>query len=302
MTMEEKKILITGGTGFVGGFLGEELMKAGNSITIVTRDPSRHKETEAVNQKYIGWDDVETAMHKMDVVINLAGENLFARRWTDTVKKRIYNSRIESTRALVDAMRVSARKPEIFVSASAVGIYGDSGDQLLTEDSAPGHDFLAEVCSDWEKEAIVATDLGVRVAIPRIGIVLEKNGGVIEKLYLPFYFFAGGPIGSGKQYVPWIHMNDLCRSLMHPIHSPEFSGVYNACSPEPVTMNELAKVLGEVMNRPSFFRVPEFVLKLALGEAATPVLSSLRSQPKVLQMSGFEFEHEDLKLALADII
>ncbi len=300
--MEEKKILITGGTGFVGSFLSEELIKAGNFITIVTRDPSRYREKEASNQKYIGWDEIESVMEKTDIVINLAGENLFGKRWTDAVKKSIYDSRIEATRSLVDAMRASARKPELFVSASAVGIYGDNGDTLLTEDSPHGSDFLAEVCVDWEKEAMVATDLDVRVAIPRIGIVLEKNGGVVEKMYLPFSLFAGGPVGSGQQYLPWIHMTDLCRALIHPIYNPEFSGVYNACAPEPVTMSEFARVLGEVMNRPSFFKVPEFVLKVALGEAATPVLSSLNVQPKVLQVSGFEFEFEDLKLALADII
>jgi uncharacterized protein len=302
MSTEEKKILITGGTGFVGSFLSEELMREGNYITIVTRDPSRYRETEAANQMYIGWDEVESVMDKMDVVINLAGENLFGQRWTDSVKKKIYNSRIDATRTLVDAMRASATKPELLISVSGVGIYGDSGDTLLTEDSPHGNDFLAEVCTDWEKEAMVATDLGVRVAIPRLGIVLEKNGGMLEKMYLPFSLFVGGPIGSGEQYIPWIHMNDLCRALMHPMHNTEFSGVYNACSPEPATMSEFANVLGEVMNRPSLFRVPEFALKLVLGEAATPAISSLNVQPKVLQVSGFEFEFEDLRLALADIV
>lgn len=302
MSKEEKRFLISGGTGFVGRFLGEELMKAGNYITIVTRDPSRYRDTEASNQKYIAWDEVDSVMDKMDVVINLAGENLFGKRWTDPVKKKIYNSRIESTRALVDAMRASSRKPELFISVSGINVYGNRGDELITEDSETGSDFLAQVCIDWEKEAMVASDLGVRVAIPRVSVVLEKDGGVIEKMYLPFLLFAGGPLGSGKQYMSWIHMKDLCRSFMHAIHNPEFSGIYNACSPEAVTMDEFAKTLGTVMNRPSIFRVPEFALKLILGESATPVLSSVRAQPKVLQVSGFEFEYGDLKLALADII
>jgi uncharacterized protein len=300
--MEEKKILMTGGTGFIGNYLGDELLKSGNYITHVTRDPSRYREKQATNLKFIGWDEVEPAIEQADIVINMAGENLFGKRWTEAVKKKIYDSRINSTRTLVDAMRASASKPELFISVSGIGVYGDRGDELITEDSETGSDFLAGVCIDWEKEALLAADLGVRVAIPRIGIVLQKDGGVLEKMYLPFLLFAGGPIGSGDQYLPWIHMDDLCRAFLHPVYNPEFSGVYNACSTEPATMNEFAKALGEVMNRPSFFRVPEFVLKVILGEAAVPVLSSIRAQPKVLQVSGFEFEYEDLRLALADII
>ncbi len=300
--METKQVLITGGTGFIGQYLAEELMKQGHYITIITRSPDRYKAQSAKNQRFISWDDLSDHMGKMDVVINLVGENLFGQRWTDSVKKKIYDSRILSTRKLVDAMRASVNKPEVLISASGVNYYKEKGDQVITESSEPGDDFLAKVCIDWEKEAELAAELGVRVVISRFGVVLEKDGGVIEKMKLPFSLFAGGPVGSGEQYMAWIHMKDLCRSILFAIETKDLDGVYNAAAPEPVTMNEFAKALGRVMSRPSFFRVPEFALNLILGEAAAPVISSLRVQPKVLQLTGFEFEFEDIEMAIADII
>lgn len=298
-----KKILITGGTGFIGKYLTQMLLKEGHFVTIVTRSPGKYSEKQAKNRSYIGWDNgLVSAMNEHDTVINLVGENLFGQRWTDEVKQRIYSSRIDSTQKLVDAMRESEKKPELFISASAVGIYGDNGSKVLDESAPAGDDFLAKVCEDWENESRKAEELGVRVANPRIGIVLEENGGMIEKMVLPFKFGVGGPIGSGEQYVPWVHMTDLCNALLFPMENESVSGPYNACSPEPETMNVLAKKMGKVLNRPSLFRVPEFVLNIALGEAAKPVLSSLRVQPKVLQTSGFNFIFEDLEEALADIL
>lgn len=298
-----KKVLITGGTGFIGKYLTQILLREGHYITIVTRSPDKYSEKQARNRSFIGWDDeLKSAMNEHDVVINLVGENLFGQRWTDEVKQRIYSSRIDSTKELVDAMRESERKPALFISASAVGIYGDSGDKILDESAPAGDDFLAKVCVDWENESKKAEELGVRVVNPRIGIVMEENGGIIEKMVLPFKFGVGGPIGSGKQYVPWVHMTDLCNAILFPMENESVKGPYNACSPEPETMNVLAKKMGRVLNRPSLFRVPEFLLNIALGEAAQPVVSSLRVQPKVLQTSEFEFMFEDLEEALADIL
>jgi len=298
-----KKVLITGGTGFIGKYLTQILLREGHYVTIVTRSPDKYSEKQARNRTFIGWDDnLSSAMNEHDVVINLVGENLFGQRWTDEVKQRIYSSRIDSTKKLVDAMRESERKPALFISASAVGIYGDSGDKILDESAPAGDDFLAKVCVDWENESKKAEELGVRVVNPRIGIVMEENGGIIEKMVLPFKFGVGGPIGSGKQYVPWVHMTDLCNAILFPMENESVKGPYNACSPEPETMNVLAKKMGRVLNRPSVFRVPEFLLNIALGEAAQPVVSSLRVQPKVLQTSGFEFMFEDLEEALADIL
>lgn len=298
-----KKILLTGGTGFIGKYLTRMLLKKGHYVTIITRSPGKYAEKQATNRSFIGWDDnLVSAMNDHDTVINLVGENLFGQRWTEEVKQRIYSSRIDSTQKLVDAMKKSENKPELFISASAVGIYGDSGSRVLDEQAPAGNDFLAKVCIDWENTSKKAEELGIRVVNPRIGIVLEENGGMIEKMVLPFKFGVGGPVGSGDQYVPWVHMTDLCSAILFPMDHENISGPYNVCSPEPETMNVVAKKMGKVLNRPSLFRVPEFVLNIALGEAAQPVVSSLRVQPKILQTTGFEFAFEDLEEALADIL
>ncbi|HBQ61561.1 MAG TPA: TIGR01777 family protein [Balneolaceae bacterium] len=296
-------ILITGGTGFIGEELRMLLLKEGHNLVIVTRSPAKYESESAKNQQFVSWDDdLSVHMNEMDAVINLAGENLFGQRWTDAVKKRIMNSRVESTRTLVEAMRKAENRPEVFVSASASGIYGDKGDEVLTEEASSADDFLAEVCKNWEAESQKATDFGVRVVNPRIGIVLEEGGGALEKMLTPFRFFVGGPVGSGEQYMSWIHRTDLCRSLIFPITTKEISGAYNVCAPNPVTMNKFAEALGEMMNRPSVFRVPEFALGIVLGESAKPVTDSIRMQPKKLQLAGFEYQFEELEEALADIL
>lgn len=301
--MDLKKILLTGGTGFIGNYLAGELMKAGHYLTVITRSPGKYSEEEATNQRFVSWSaDLAAIMDETDVVVNLAGENLFDKRWTKQVKKQIYESRVDSTRKLTEAMREANQPPDLFISASAVGIYGDSGDRVLDESEAAGSDFLARVCVGWESEATKASELGVRVAIPRIGIVLEKNGGVLEKMRMPFLFFVGGAIGTGRQYVPWIHMRDICCAVLYPLKNKKISGPYNACSPNPATMDDLAAAIGEAMNRPSFFRVPEFMVSAALGEAAEPVLGSLRAEPKVLQQHGFRFDFEDLQEAVNDVL
>lgn len=295
--------LITGGTGFIGSSLRAMLMQDGHFVTVITRSPEKYREEQAKNQKFIGWNsDLAAVMDKTDIVINLAGENLFTLWWTESVKQKLRDSRLNSTRTLVEAMKKSEIKPELFVSASGISYYGDRGDDLLDESSDAGDDFLANLCMDWEKEARKAEALQIRTVIPRISPALQDGGGLIAKMKIPFLLFVGGPVGSGQQYVPWIHMRDLCRAILHPVEEQEFQGPYNACSPNPVTMNELAEVMGNVLNRPSFFRVPEFLLKTVLGEASKPVISSLNTQPKKLQISGFEFEFADLEEALADVL
>ncbi|MBO6622983.1 MAG: TIGR01777 family oxidoreductase [Balneola sp.] len=295
--------LITGGTGFIGQELREKLLRKGNNLVIITRSPKKYEDESASNQSFISWDDdLVKVMDNTDVVINLAGENIFGQRWNEDVKKRIYDSRIDSTRSLVEAMEKAENKPSVFISASASGIYGDQGDSILTEEQKAADDFLANVCVDWEKESQKAKEFGVRVVNPRIGIVFEDGGGALEKMIPPFRFFVGGPIGDGKQYMSWIHRSDLVNALIFPVEKEELVGAYNVCSPNPATMNEVAATLGDVMNRPSFFRVPKFALELAFGEAAQPITGSIRMQPKQLQVHGFEFRYEELEEALADIL
>lgn len=296
-------ILITGGTGFIGDELRTMLLRQGHNLIIVTRSPKKYEDESAKNQRFISLDDDLTAeMNEVDAVINLAGESLFGQRWTDEVKKRIMDSRVQTTQKLVDAMRAANQKPEVFISASASGIYGDRGEEILDEDETAANDFLAEVCSNWERESLKADEFGVRVVNPRIGIVLGQGGGALEKMIPPFQFLVGGPIGSGNQYMSWIHRTDLCNSFLFAIEHKELTGPYNLCSPNPVTMNEFAKTLGAVMNRPSLFRVPKFALDIVLGEAAKPVTDSIRMQPKKLQLANFEFHFEKLEEALADIL
>jgi uncharacterized protein (TIGR01777 family) len=298
-----KQILLTGGTGFIGKELRRLLLQEGHYLTIVTRSPKKYEDEKAKNQQFIAWDgDLISAMNDADIVIHLAGENVFSQRWSDEVKKKIYNSRIDGTRALVDAMREADTKPELFISASASGYYGDGGDSIKTENDPAADDFLAKVCVDWEAEAQKAAELGVRVANPRIGIVLEKDGGAMEKMIPPFQFFVGGPVGDGKQYMSWIHRDDLINALLFPIENENVEGAYNVCAPKPVTMNLFADVLGVVMNRPVLFRVPKIALQIMYGEGAKPILDSIRMKPKVLQEHGFDFRYDDLEEALADIV
>ena len=296
-------ILITGGTGFIGTELREMLLQKGHYLTIITRSPKEYENETAKNQKFISWnDDLVGAMEEADAVINLAGSSIFGKRWTDEVKKKILESRVESTSQLVEAARKAENPPEVMVSSSAVGYYGDRGHDILTESEPAGNAFLSRVCVKWEAAAVEVEDIGVRLAIPRIGIVLETGGGAMQQMLPPFKMGVGGPIGSGEQYFPWIHMYDLCRGLIYPLENESFAGPYNLNAPNPVTMNEFADKLGEVLGRPTFFRVPEFALNLILGEAADPILDSLRTQPKKLQQAGFEFKFPYLKEALADIL
>ena len=296
-------IFLTGATGFIGKELRPLLLRDQYELTVLTRSPGKYRSEQAGNQKFVSWeDDWQEDLAKSDAVINLSGASLFGQRWTPAVKKRIYDSRVLSTRSLVNEMAKMDNPPSVLISASAVGYYGDTGDKWIYEDRDSGLGFLAEVCKDWESEANQAELYGVRVVIPRIGIALEYDGGAIEQMKLPFNLMGGGSIGSGKQYVPWIHRTDLCRSIKFALENGHFQGPYNASAPEPVTMDDFAGALGRAMHRPSWLKVPEFALKLALGEAATPVLQSNRAYPAKLLDQGFGFEYEDIQAALNDIM
>ncbi len=296
-------ILLTGATGFIGSYLRQMLLRQGHLLTIVTRSPEEYENEKAKNQQFVSWDDdLAEEMNQVDAVINLAGASIFGRRWTDEVKEQIHSSRIESTQTIVAAIEQADDRPSVMISVSGSDYYGDRGDTLLDESMEPGDGFLARVCIDWEEAAQPVTDLGVRLAIPRIAVVLEKDGGALEQMLPPFQFFVGGPLGSGDQYFPWIHMYDLCRAIVFAIEKDNFEGPFNLSAPNPTTMREFASQLATQLRRPSLFKVPESVLKLVLGEAANPILTSKRLQPKKLQQHGFEFRYGYLQEAISDII
>jgi uncharacterized protein (TIGR01777 family) len=248
--------------------------------------------------------DWQKVVDGADAVINLAGANVGDGRWTPERMEAIRSSRVRSTELLAEAMAAAKVKPKVFVSASACGYYGiATGEEELTEDSPPGDDFLARVCKDWEAAAQAARDAGIRVVHPRIGIVLGRGGGVLSRMVPLFRAFVGGPVGQGTQYLSWVHMRDVVHAFEAMVERSDLSGPYNVTAPEPVTMNDFAVTLGEVLRRPSMFRVPEFAVRLAMGDAASEVvLSGPRAVPKRLVDAGYAFVFPELASALADLL
>lgn len=303
------KIAVTGATGLIGVKLCNKLITEGNSLLILTRDPEKAKEILPAAEKYICWnyekpDSWRNSLEGVDSVVHLAGTNLFAKRWSSNFKKEIIKSREISTRNLIGSLGELKHKPGSFICASGINYYGDSGDKLLMENSPAGEDFLARVCVAWEKEAEKAARYGIRHVSIRTGIVLDNKGGALSRMVLPFKMFAGGPLGSGEQWFPWIHIDDLVNIYLFAIHEESLSGGVNGCSPNPVTMNEFAKSLGKVLHRPSIFKVPSFVLKIALGDSSEAVTASVRAIPEKLLKSGtgFKFGYEVLNDALKNIL
>jgi uncharacterized protein (TIGR01777 family) len=235
---------------------------------------------------------------KQDAIINLAGASIF-RRWTAGTKKLIYESRILTTRNVVEAME--NRKDGLLCSTSAVGYYGFRGDEQIDEDDTPGDDFLAHLCADWEREASRAAGKGIRVVIPRFGIVLGKTGGALGQMIPAFKCFVGGPLGNGNQWFSWIHMEDLLNALLFVLEE-ELDGPVNFCAPSPVRNKDLAKALGKVLSRPAFLKAPGFMVRLALGEFGSVLLEGQRVIPQKLLRSGFVFRHRDITEALQEII
>lgn len=291
-------ILITGGTGFIGTPLGQELRKSGHIIVVTTRRPSDSKDKLTWNPPHLIPSDV---IPGFDAVINLAGEPIAPGRWTNEKKKRILSSRINATRALVESMRNAGTKPKVLISASAVGYYGAHGDEYVTEDTPPASDFLADVCMKWETEAFKARELGVRVVTVRIGGVLESNGGALPQMMIPFKFFLGGPIGNGKQWFSWIHRDDVAGIIKYALENDTISGPVNATAPNPVTNEEFSSALGKALNRPSWLPVPGFMVKLTLGEMGSVLLAGQRVMPEKALKAGYKFKYTDVKEALRAI-
>ncbi len=296
------KLFITGGTGFVGTTLSETLLNKGHKV-IATGTSSSHKLTGRKHFEFISADTTQQgpwqeSLKDIDGVINLAGKNIF-RLWTDEYKNQIYNSRILTTRHLVDAL--PENKDIILLSTSAAGYYGDQGDEILDEKASSGTDFLAKVCIDWENEAIHAEKKGVRVVTMRFGVVMGKNGGALSKMVLPFRFFMGGPLGKGLQWFPWIHIEDLIAAILFILGIPDIRGPVNFTAPNPVQYRDFAHTLGNVIHRPSSMPVPAVLIRLLMGELGKSFLNSQRVIPEKLTVSGFSFSYPELRMALSNI-
>ncbi|MGC8810669.1 MAG: TIGR01777 family oxidoreductase [bacterium] len=299
------KLLLTGGTGFVGSQLASRLLSEGNEVTILTRSLKTTKIPNP-NVSYLEGDPTKRGawqekIKDHDGVINLAGASIFA-KWTEEHKKAIRESRIRTTRNIVEGIPLRDDQSFTLFNASAVGYYGFHEDEELTEDAPPGNDFLAQVARDWEDEASKAKEKGSRVIITRFGIVLGEKGGALGQMVPLFKKYLGGPIGSGQQWFSWIHIKDLVEAFVFLIKHPELSGPFNFSSPNPVRNKELAKALGKVLNRPSFLPAPEFLVKLVLGEFGSVILKGQRVIPRRLLDNGFQFQYPNLEKALQDIV
>jgi uncharacterized protein (TIGR01777 family) len=303
-------IVIAGGTGLIGAAVSAQLVARGHQVTVLSRRldakvPSGVKIAQWTDSRDGPW---STAVHEASAVINLAGESIAGHRWDEEYKKRLRSSRIETTRLLALAVAESPGPPR-FVSASATGYYGDRGDEQLTEVSGPGNDFLAKLCVDWEKEADRAADAVARVVKVRFGIVLDRSGGALKQMLYPlplpispWKLGFGGPIGSGRQWMSWIHCEDLANLLCWIVEQKAVVGPVNAVAPEPVRARDFARALGKVLRRPSFVPVPQFALHMILGELAESITASQRVIPEVALRAGFEFRYADLERALADLL
>ncbi|HEV7784910.1 MAG TPA: TIGR01777 family oxidoreductase [Thermoanaerobaculia bacterium] len=299
------RVVITGGSGLIGSAVAHEMGGAGHEIVILSRDLSKVKElppsTRAVQwdgKTGTGWAsllDGDTA------IVHLAGESIAAGRWTESRKRRIRESRVESGRAVLAAIRQAKEKPKTLLQGSAVGIYGPCGDEVVTEGHAPGTDFLAGVCVDWEASTAEAETLGVRRALLRTGIVLSGDGGALPKMSLPFRLGAGGPLGGGRQWLPWIHIADEVGAIRFLLERDDARGPFNLTAPQPLTNRDFGRALGKALHRPSLAPAPAFALRLILGEMADMLLNGQRAVPQRLLEMGYAFRFPEALQALRNL-
>ncbi len=297
------KIIVAGGSGFVGKGVVEKFVS--HSVVVLSRRSSSGGAAWP-NVRYVQWDartvsEWASELEGADAVMNFVGEPLDARRWTAKQKELIVLSRVDATRALVEALRRAKNRPPVLVNASAVGYYGPVAHEEVTEERGPGNDFLAHVVSRWEQEAEAASPLGVRVVCLRMGVVLARDGGALRKMALPFKVFAGGYMGTGRQWFPWVHRDDVAQVASFVLQHSAVSGAVNVVAPDSVTMKQFCDVLGKVIRRPSWAPVPGFVLKLALGEMADMLLTGQRVVPAKLLSHGYKFLFPKLPDALRAI-
>ena len=300
------RTLITGGSGLIGRALAGELAAAGHEVLVLTRDPERAG-TLPSGARAVAWDARTAAgwgtlADGARAIVNLAGENLGAGRWTEERKRRIRERRLDAGRAVVEAVRAAAQPPSVLIQASAVGYYGPRGDEPLPESTPPGNDFLAGLAREWEASTAPVEALGVRRAVIRTGVVLSPQGGALPQLLPPFRLFVGGPLGSGRQGVPWIHLEDEVGAIRFLIEQDGAAGPFNLAAPNPPSNAEFSRALGKVLGRPALLPAPALALRLLLGEMATVVLNGQRAVPQALLAQGYSFRFPDLEGALRDLL
>jgi hypothetical protein len=299
-------IVIAGGTGFIGGALVDALLARGDKATLLVRDETAARARWGDKAAYAVWDGKSSgpwaaALDGAHAAVNLSGAGIAGGRWTPARKLELIKSRLDSTRALVAAISQAAKRPDVFLSASAVGYYGGTPAGPVTESSAQGRDFLAALCGQWEREALALEPLGLRVVLARFGVVLEQGGGALVKMALPFKLFAGGPLGTGKQGFPWIHRDDAVGAVLFALDQNKLTGPVNVAGPEAASNAEFSAALGRALHRPSWAPAPAFALKLALGEMADMLLTGQIATPKKLLDAGFKFKYLTPDAALAAI-
>ncbi|HYY24771.1 MAG TPA: TIGR01777 family oxidoreductase [Candidatus Udaeobacter sp.] len=294
------KLVVAGASGFIGSALIPRLLENGHTLTLLTQSSPRDSSTP--KKRWLYWTpgvagDWQMAIEGADGVINLAGEPI-AKRWSENQKRKIRHSRLKTTSSLIEAIGKAKEKPVFLLSASAVGYYGPRGDEIINEAAAPGKDFLASVCREWEAEAQKAESFGIRTIRLRTGVVLGRGGGALVKMVPPFKFFVGGPLGSGTQWMSWIHLEDEVSLILYLMENYEAAGPFNATAPNPVQMKEFCRTLGKVMGRPCWAPVPAFALRLMVGEMADMLLTGQRVIPAAAQKLGYEFRYPNLYNAL----
>jgi hypothetical protein len=298
------KIAIAGGTGFVGKALTAELVEKRHEVVILTRREIKANKSEGI--RYVQWlsskADPIHALQGTDIFINLAGESINSGRWTDKRKQRILDSRIGAVREILAIIKKMDIKPTALINASAIGIYGISAEKVFTEeDKSSGNDFLSQTVMEWEKEAVNASQLDIRTALCRFGIILAKQEGALPKIAFPYKSFIGGPIGAGQQWMSWIHIDDVIKGISFIIENKNIHGPVNFTAPHPVTMAEFGQTLAEVIHRPHWLTVPSFAFRLLLGEMSTLVVDGQKVLPNKLLENGYPFQYPELKLALKNI-
>lgn len=301
------KVLVTGATGFVGKRVVQQLLSSGDEVVVLTRNIAKGALHLGSKCKYFLWADTNTlppaeAFEGVDAIIHLMGEGIADKRWDEAQKKKIYDSRIISTAKIIETISGLEKRPKVFASASGVGIYGNRGDEDITEESSLADDFLANVCKAWEAEAMKAKSLGLRVAVVRTGVVLGKNGGALKKMLPIFKLGAGGPVGSGRQYMSWIHVDDLASMYLEIIKNPSVEGPLNATAPYPATSKDFAKQLGKTLGRPAFAPAPSFALKLVFGEMSQVLLEGQKVLPVKFKEKKYRFKFPTLEMALKESV